>query len=77
MMISDVLKNVSFTLNCLPVVNIQNIQTHRRVGGKLNIIPIQSEDYFLDLDYIKDEQGERLDLKEENANHPKIDILED
>lgn len=75
MMISDVLKNVSFTLNCVPVVNVQNIQTHRRVGGKLNIIPIQSEDYFLDLDYIKDEQGERLDLKEENANHPITAVL--
>lgn len=68
-MISEVLRNVSFALNCVPVVNIHNVQLHRRVGGLLNIIPIQSEDYFLDLDYIKNEKGERLDIKDESSHH--------
>lgn len=75
MMISEVLRNVNFTLNCVPVVNIQNTQLHRRLGGRLNIIPLQSEDYFLDLDYIKDDSGVRLDLKNENTNHPITAVL--
>jgi len=61
--VSEVLENVSITLNCVPVVNVHNVNSYHRVSGRLNIIPIQSEDYFLDLDYVSDERGRRFDVK--------------
>lgn len=62
--VSDVLENVSVTLNCIPVINISNVKSHKRVKGRLNIIPIYSEDYFLDLDYVRDDRGKRFDIKD-------------
>lgn len=61
--VSEVLENVSITLNCIPVVNVQNITSHHRVTGRLNIIPIKSDDYFLDIDYVADDRGRCFDLK--------------
>jgi len=61
--VSDVLENVSVTLNCIPVVNVYNVTSYHRVTGRLNIIPIKSDDYFLDLDYVADDDGRRFDLK--------------
>ena len=61
--VSEVLENVSVTLNCIPVVNIHNVASYHRVTGRLNIIPIKSDDYFLDLDYVSDDRGRRFDIK--------------
>lgn len=61
--VSEVLENVSVTLNCIPVVNIYNVAAYHRITGRLNIIPIQSDDYFLDLDHVSDDSGRRFDLK--------------
>ncbi len=61
--VSEVLENVSVTLNCIPVVNVYNATSYHRVTGRLNIIPIKSDDYFLDLDYVADNSGKRFDLK--------------
>lgn len=62
--VSEVLENVSVTLNCIPVVNVYNVAAYHRVTGRLNIIPIQSDDYFLDLDHVSDDSGRRFDLKD-------------
>ncbi|MCY0977825.1 type VI secretion system baseplate subunit TssF [Chryseobacterium wangxinyae] len=61
--VSEVLENVSVTLNCIPVVNVYNATSYHRVTGRLNIIPIKSDDFFLDLDYVADNSGKRFDLK--------------
>ncbi|MEN4760142.1 type VI secretion system baseplate subunit TssF [Chryseobacterium sp. C39-AII1] len=61
--VGEVLENVSVTLNCIPVINTYNVKSHKRVFGRLNIIPIQSDDYFLDLDYVRDDLGKRFDIK--------------
>lgn len=61
--VSEVLENVSVTLNCIPVVNVHNVTSYHRVTGRLNIIPIKSDDYFLDIDYVSDDRGRRFDLK--------------
>lgn len=61
--VSEVLENVSITLNCIPVVNVHNVNSYHRVTGRLNIIPIQSDDYFLDIDYVTDDRGRRFDVK--------------
>jgi hypothetical protein len=59
----EVLQNISIILNCVPVINIYNIKTYRRALGRLDILPIQSEDHFLALDYVSDDTGRRFDVK--------------
>lgn len=66
MLTSEVFENVSFNLNCFPIVNIKNTRLFRRMNGKLDIVSIQSDDHFLDLDYVKNDEGDRLDLKNDN-----------
>ncbi len=62
--VPDILQNVRFALNCIPVINTKNGTTDHRIKGRMNIIPIAVEkDSFLDLDYVADENGKRLDLK--------------
>ncbi|MFK7031845.1 type VI secretion system baseplate subunit TssF [Flavobacterium oreochromis] len=60
---NDVLENVSITLNCLPVVNKRISKASHRVTGALNIIPIDSDEFFLDLDHVSNDEGYRYDLK--------------
>ncbi|MFS4432212.1 type VI secretion system baseplate subunit TssF [Chryseobacterium sp. S90] len=59
----DVLQNISIILNCVPVINIYNIKTYRRALGRFDILPIQSEDHFLALDYVADDVGRRFDVR--------------
>jgi len=66
MLTSEVFENVSFNLNCFPIVNIKNTRLFRRMNGKLDIVSIQSDDHLLDLDYVKNDEGDRLDLKNDN-----------
>ena len=62
--VPDILQNVRFTLNCIPMLNIRNKEKFHKIKGQLNIIPINEEDYFLDLDYVSDNRnGKRLDIK--------------
>lgn len=61
--VSDILENVQITLNCIPVINIHNSRSFHRVSGRLNIIPVISEENFIDLDFVSDETGKRLDIK--------------
>ena len=73
--VSEVLENVSITLNCVPVVNVHNVKSYHRVTGRLNIIPIKSDDYFLDLDYVSDDKGRRFDLKNYAAENNGISAV--
>lgn len=62
--VPDILKNIRFSLNCVPMLNIRNKDIGRKIKGRLNIIPIDEKDYFLDLDYVSDDRnGKRLDIK--------------
>lgn len=73
--VGEVLENVNIALNCLPVINIHNTKYHRRVTGRLNIIPIDADDYFMDLDYVRDDRGNRLDIKDYSAEKSKTTAL--
>ncbi|MFL9833396.1 type VI secretion system baseplate subunit TssF [Chryseobacterium terrae] len=73
--VSDVLENVNITLNCIPVANIHNVNSYHRISGKLNIIPIQSEDHFLDLDFVSDDKGRRFDVKNYAAENNGISAV--
>lgn len=70
--VPDILQNVRFALNCVPVLNIRNIRMGRKINGRLNIISIDEEDHFLDLDYVSEENGRRLDLRNYEADHEEI-----
>lgn len=70
--VPDILQNVRFVLNCIPVLNIKNIRMGRKIMGRLNIISIDEEDHFLDLDHISEENGRRLDLKNYDADHEEM-----
>ncbi|QYS89945.1 hypothetical protein [Flavobacterium davisii] len=54
---------MSITLNCLPVVNKKISKASHRVTGALNIVPIDSDEFFLDLDHVSNDEGYRYDLK--------------
>jgi hypothetical protein len=73
--VPDILQNVRFALNCIPVLNIKNNSISRRIKGRLNIIPIDEEDHFLDLDYVSDERGKRLDIKNYEAESEGMTAL--
>jgi hypothetical protein len=73
--VPDILQNVRFALNCIPVLNIKNNSISRRIKGRLNIIPIDEEDHFLDLDYVSDERGKRLDIKNYEAENEGMTAL--
>ena len=62
--VPEILQNIRFALNCIPFLNIKNKDAGRKIKGRLNIIPINDEDHFLDLDYVSDDRnGKRLDIK--------------
>ena len=73
--VPDILKNIRFALNCIPFLNIKNDTATRRVKGRLNIVPIIGEDQFLDLDYVSDERGKRLDVKDYNTENEELTAL--
>ena len=73
--VPDILQNVRFALNCLPVINTKHGTMGRRIKGRMNIIPIDAEDSFLDLDYVTDEKGKRLDVKNYESENEGISAL--
>ncbi len=74
--VPDILQNVRFALNCIPVINTKNGTTDHRIKGRMNIIPIAVEkDSFLDLDYVADENGKRLDLKNYESDSEGVSAL--
>lgn len=73
--VGDVLENVHISLNCIPVVNMNNSRSFHRVTGRLNIIPIVSENSFLDLDFVADEMGKRFDVKNYDTESENISVV--
>lgn len=65
---SEIFENVRIALNCIPCINIVNHQFITRLKETLNIIPIIGKGYFLDLDYVSDDFGNRYDTKNELNN---------
>lgn len=74
--VPEILQNVRFALNCVPFINIRNQNIGRRIKGRLNIIPIDDAEQFLELDDVSDEYGKRLDIKNyESENEEPIAVL--
>jgi len=73
--VPDILQNVRFALNCIPAINTKHGTMSRRIKGRLNIIPIEAEDPFLDLDYVSDDRGKRLDTKNYESENEGISAI--
>ena len=73
--VPDVLQNVRFALNCIPAINTKHGTMGRRIKGRMNIVPIDAEDSFLDLDYVTDDKGKRLDLKNYESENEGISAI--
>jgi hypothetical protein len=64
---SRILQDVLVVINCFPVVNRRLHEFTFRVQDTLNIIPLQSEDTFLDLAEAGDDEGHMLTVREFDA----------
>lgn len=74
--VPEILQNVRFALNCVPFINIRTQNISRRIKGRLNIIPIDDAEQFLELDDVSDEYGKRLDIKNyESEDEEPIAVL--
>ncbi|MEF9478736.1 type VI secretion system baseplate subunit TssF [Chryseobacterium sp. 1B4] len=71
----EILENLHIILNCIPVINIYNVKTYHRASGRLDIIPIQCEDYFLTLDYVMDDMWRRFDLKSHSSRGQETSVI--
>lgn len=73
--VPDILQNVRFALNCVPAINTKHGTMSRRIKGRMNIIPVEVDDSFLDLDYVTDDKGKRLDLKNYDSENEGVSVL--
>ena len=73
--VPDILQNVRFALNCIPAINTKHGTMGRRIKGRMNIVPIDAEDSFLDLDYVTNDKGKRLDLKNYESENEGISAI--
>jgi hypothetical protein len=57
------LQDVTCVMNCFPVMNRRLHEVHHRLQEMINIVPLQTDDLFLDLEEISDEEGRMLNLR--------------
>ncbi len=62
--INDILENVMFYINSIPVINKQAMHQTQSVDSYINYIPLKTEDIFLDLESIDDSRGYQYHIKE-------------
>ena len=60
---NSLLQEISCTMNCFPVVNRQLHEVNFRLQDHINVIPLRSEDHFLDIEGIVTEDNESLGLR--------------
>ncbi len=73
---SNMLEEIIVSTNCFPVVNRHLYDINYRLREFVNIIPLLSEETFLDIYTIADQQGKQLHLKNNNdADENDFSIL--
>src|SRR5690606_3786424 len=60
---NNLLQEMSCTMNCFPVINRQLHEVNFRLQDHINVIPLRSEDHFLDIEAIVTEEDELLSLR--------------
>jgi hypothetical protein len=63
---SNVLEDLVVSTNCFPVVNRRMYDINYRIKDFVNIIPLTSEETFLDIFQVTDQQGRALHLKNDS-----------
>jgi hypothetical protein len=72
---SDMLEEVIVSANCFPVVNRHLYDINYRLKEFINIIPLLSEETFLDIYHIADQQGASLHLRKDNDTENDFSVL--
>ncbi|WP_128332069.1 type VI secretion system baseplate subunit TssF [Apibacter sp. HY039] len=62
--INDILENVMFYINSIPVINKQILSQTQSIDSFINYIPLTTDDIFLDLGSISDSRGYHYHIKE-------------
>ena len=70
---SNLLEEINVNLNCFPVVNRHLYDINYRLKEFINIIPLLSEETFLDIYTIADQQGKQLHLRN-NDDEEDVDF---
>jgi len=68
-MFSEVLEEVQIALNCFPVINKQLLKVSQNINSFVNYIPLETEDFFLDVEGISDSQGNLYHLNTYNQQN--------
>jgi hypothetical protein len=73
---SKLLQDVVCVMNAFPVLNRRLHDLTHRLQELINIIPLQTEDIFLDLEEVTDDEGKKLTSHTfQNANDDSIGLL--
>jgi Type VI secretion system, TssF len=72
---NNVLEELLVSINCFPVVNRHLNDINFRIKEFINVIPLQSEESFLDVYNIADQRGKLLHLKNETDEEDDFSIL--
>jgi hypothetical protein len=72
---SDILEEVVVNANCFPVVNRRLLDINYRLKEFVNIIPLLSEESFLDIYHIADQQGASLHLRKDNDTENDFSVM--
>ena len=68
---SDVLEEIQISLNCFPVINKQLLKVSQNINSFVNYIPLETDDFFLDIETISDSQGNLYHLNTYNQQSLK------
>ena len=68
-MYSEVLEEVQISLNCFPVINKQLLKISQNINSFVNYIPLETDDFFLDIETISDSQGNLYHLNTYNQQN--------
>jgi hypothetical protein len=70
------LQDVVCIMNCFPVINRRCHEINNRLQEIINIIPLQTEDLFLDLESVSDDDGKLLNIHSlKNGAHGELNLL--
>ncbi|MTI31218.1 type VI secretion system baseplate subunit TssF [Xanthovirga aplysinae] len=67
-LINEIIEDVQLALNCFPVINKQLESVNQKVNPFLNILPLSSENSFLDVKSVYDTEGNFYDQKAYDGN---------
>src|SRR5690606_4675755 len=57
---NGMLQELSCHMNCFPVMNRKLHEVYYRLQDHINVIPLRSDDIFLDLEEVKTDENKRL-----------------